>query len=102
VIHLDNCSIYTSQASTYWFEERVMHRMIHSPYLPDLAPSYFYLFPTVKEKLERMQMIDEDEFLSPARDFEAHRSKRIEWRISGLCAASSRSKSRQDNGDYVR
>jgi hypothetical protein len=34
----------------------------HPPYLPDLAPSDFYLFPTVKEKLERIQLADEDQF----------------------------------------
>jgi hypothetical protein len=32
------------------------------PYLPDLSPSDFYLFPTVKEKLERIQVADEDQF----------------------------------------
>jgi hypothetical protein len=35
---------------------------IHPPYLPDLIPCGFYLFPTVKEKLERIQVVDEDQF----------------------------------------
>jgi hypothetical protein len=36
--------------------------MPHSPYSLDLAFSYFYLFPIVKEKLERIQLADEDQF----------------------------------------
>jgi hypothetical protein len=35
---------------------------IHLPYLPDLAYSDFYLFPTVKAKLERIQVTNEDQF----------------------------------------
>jgi hypothetical protein len=36
--------------------------MPQPPYLPDLARSNFYLFPTVKEKLERTHVADEDQF----------------------------------------
>jgi hypothetical protein len=36
--------------------------MPHSPYSPDLAPSDFYLCLTVKEKLEWIQVADEDQF----------------------------------------
>jgi hypothetical protein len=32
------------------------------PYSPDLAPTDFYLFPIVKEKLERVQVADEEKF----------------------------------------
>jgi hypothetical protein len=35
----------------------------YPPYSPDLAPSDFYLFPTVKAKLERIQLADEDQFV---------------------------------------
>jgi hypothetical protein len=38
----------------------------------------------------------------PAKDFEGSGSTRIEQHISGLSAASSRNKSKQGNGDYVR
>jgi hypothetical protein len=34
--------------------------MRHPLYLPDLASNDFYLFPTVKEKLERIQLADEE------------------------------------------
>jgi hypothetical protein len=36
--------------------------MLYPPYSPNLASSNFYLFPTVKEKLERIQLADEDQF----------------------------------------
>jgi hypothetical protein len=36
--------------------------MPQPPYSPDLARSDFYLFPTVKEKLDRTQVADEDQF----------------------------------------
>jgi hypothetical protein len=43
--------------------------MLHPPYSPDLAPGDFYLFLTVKEKLERVQLADEDQFLSGWKSF---------------------------------
>jgi histone-lysine N-methyltransferase SETMAR len=66
VVLLDNCSVHTSRASTDWLEEYVMHGMphqpTHPPYSPNLTPNDFYLFPTVKEKLELTQVADEDQF----------------------------------------
>jgi transposase len=61
VIHLDNCSVHTSRASTAWLEEHGMRRMPQPPYSPDLVSSDFYLFPSVKEKLDRTQVTDEDQ-----------------------------------------
>jgi hypothetical protein len=34
-----------------------------------VGPNDFYLFPTVKRKLERIQVADEDQFLSPCKRF---------------------------------
>jgi hypothetical protein len=62
VTHLDNCSVHTSRVSIDWLEEYCMCRMPHPPYLPDLTSNDFYLFLTVKEKLERIQVTDEDQF----------------------------------------
>jgi histone-lysine N-methyltransferase SETMAR len=53
---------HTSRASTDWLEEHGIHCLPHPPYSPDLALNDFYLFPTVKEKLERIQAADEDQF----------------------------------------
>jgi hypothetical protein len=60
IVHLDNYSVHISLASTNWLEEHGMRRMPHPSYLSDLAPIDFYLFPTVKENLERIQVVDED------------------------------------------
>jgi hypothetical protein len=62
VIHLDNCSVHTNRASRDWLEEHGMRRMPQPPYSPDLASNGFYLFPTVKEKLKRTQVANEDQF----------------------------------------
>jgi hypothetical protein len=64
VIHLDNCSIHTSRVSTDWLEEHDIFRMPQPLYSSDLPYSDFYLFPIVKEKLERIQLADENQFLS--------------------------------------
>jgi hypothetical protein len=40
-----------------------MRHMPQPPYSSDLVPGDFYLFPTVKEKLERTHVADEDQFL---------------------------------------
>jgi hypothetical protein len=61
MIHGDNCLVRTSTASAHWFEEHGMFCMPCPLYLPDLAPSDFYLFPTVKQKIESFQVIDNDE-----------------------------------------
>jgi hypothetical protein len=63
VVHLDNCSVHTSQASIDWLEEHSMRHMQHLLYSPELTSSDFYLFPRVKEKLERIQVADENQFL---------------------------------------
>jgi hypothetical protein len=63
MIHLDNCSVHTSRVSTDWLEEYSILHMPHPQYSPDLVFSDFYLFPTVNEKLERIQLADEDQFL---------------------------------------
>jgi hypothetical protein len=52
--HLGNRSVHTNWASTNWLEEQGIHRVRHPPYSPDRAPNDFYLFPSVKEKFERI------------------------------------------------
>jgi hypothetical protein len=62
VIRVDKGSVHKSWASTEWLEEHGMHRMPQPSYSPDLASNGFYFFPPVKEKLERTQIADEDQF----------------------------------------
>jgi histone-lysine N-methyltransferase SETMAR len=100
MIHLDNCSVHTSRASTEWLEEHDMRCMPHPPYSPDLAPCDFYLFPTVKEKLERTQVADEEQF------FESIRAilKRIDQEeLNGVFQAWVQrvQKASEGNGDHV-
>jgi hypothetical protein len=42
--------------------------MSYPSYLPDLATSDFYLFLTVKERLERIQVADEDQLFECMQD----------------------------------
>jgi hypothetical protein len=44
-----------------------MRRMPQPPYLLDLAPIDFHLFPTVKEKLEKTQVADQEQFFKSLR-----------------------------------
>jgi hypothetical protein len=60
-VHLDNCSIHTSGASGVFMAEHNMIRLKHPPYSLDLPPSDFYLFPTIKERLTDIQMVDEED-----------------------------------------
>jgi hypothetical protein len=62
VVCVDNCSVHTSRRSTDWLEKHDLHRMPDQPYSPDLATCGLYLFSTVKEKLERIHLADEDQF----------------------------------------
>jgi histone-lysine N-methyltransferase SETMAR len=69
VVHFDNCSVQTNRILTDWLEEHSILHMPHPPYSPDLASIDFYLFPTVKEKLEQIQLADETSFLSACKGF---------------------------------
>jgi hypothetical protein len=59
-VHVDNCSVHISRASTSWREEHSMRHMPHQLYLLDLTSRDLYLFLTVKETLERIQVRQED------------------------------------------
>ena len=50
-LHLDNCKVHNSKVSIDTTEENGFKRLDHSPYSPDLAPSDFFLFGYIKEKL---------------------------------------------------
>jgi hypothetical protein len=89
---------------------------IRLPYSPDLAYSDFYLFPTVKAKLERIQVTDEDQFFESLqeilRDLDREELNGVfqAWvrRVQEVSqdkakqSKAKQSKARQGNGDYVR
>jgi hypothetical protein len=55
--------IHVSGASEVFMVEHNMIQLKHPPYSPDLAPGDFYMFPTIKEQLTDIQMVnDEDVF----------------------------------------
>jgi hypothetical protein len=62
VVSVDNCPVHTNRISTDWLGKHGIHRMPDQSYSPDLATSDVYLFYTVKEKLERIHLADEDQF----------------------------------------
>jgi hypothetical protein len=62
VISVDNCSVHARWDSTDWLEKHGIHRMRDQVYSYNLATSDLYLFSTVKENLERIQLADEDQF----------------------------------------
>jgi hypothetical protein len=101
VVHLDNCSVHASRVSTDWLEEHSILRMSHPPHSPDRAPSDFYLFLTVKEKLELIQLADEDEFFEYLQ--EVLRGIDLEELNTIFQACVRRvQEGSERNGDYVR
>jgi hypothetical protein len=62
MVSVDNCSVHASRGSTEWLEKHGIYRMSDQFYSPAVATSDLYLFSTVKEKLERIHLADEDQF----------------------------------------
>jgi hypothetical protein len=62
VVSVDNCSVHTSRGSTDRLEKHGIYRMPDQLYSTTMATSDLYLFSTVKEKLERIHLADEDQF----------------------------------------
>jgi hypothetical protein len=54
--------IFSTKYSFRRLEEHSILRMPHSPYSLDLVFNDFYLFPTVKERPERIRLANEDQF----------------------------------------
>jgi hypothetical protein len=60
VVQLVNAPVHNYGMTTSFLADQNMVRLQHPPYSPDLAPSDFYLFPTVKEKPKDMEIVDEE------------------------------------------
>jgi hypothetical protein len=60
-IHLENCSIYTKEATEIYITKHDIIGLKYPRYSPDLAPSDFYLFLIIKERLKDIQMVDEED-----------------------------------------
>jgi superfamily I DNA/RNA helicase len=53
--------MHTSGGSEVFMDEHNIIRLKHPPYSPDLRPNDFYLFPTIKEKLAYIQVVDDED-----------------------------------------
>lgn len=51
-VHADNAKPHTARKATRFFELSGLKKAPHPPYSPDIAPSDFFLFGYVKEKLK--------------------------------------------------
>ena len=60
-LHLDNCRIHNSKMTREKTEELGFKRAPHPPYSPDIAPSDFFLFGYVKEKLKGYKFKSRDD-----------------------------------------
>jgi histone-lysine N-methyltransferase SETMAR len=49
--HWDNTHVRTAAVVTNWMTARQFQIMEHPPFLPDLAPADFFLFPSMKREL---------------------------------------------------
>jgi hypothetical protein len=59
VMQIDNAPVHNCGMTTSFLADHTMVRLQHPLCWPDLAPSDFYLFSTVTEKVEDIEMVDE-------------------------------------------
>jgi len=62
-LHLDNAKVHTSRATVAKAEELGFKIMEHPSYSPDIAPSDFFLFGYIKEKLKNKNFETVDELM---------------------------------------
>jgi hypothetical protein len=60
VVHTNDCLIHTNGATQRFTSEHQMSRMPQHPYSQDFTSSDFYSFPTVKNRVEKIPTVDED------------------------------------------
>ncbi len=58
-LHWDNALVHTVTAITDWLAARRVKMIEHPPYLPDLAPTNFFLFLKVKKELAGLTLTRE-------------------------------------------
>jgi transposase len=68
VIHADNTSPHTAQKSGTFCAENRQRLATHPPYSPELAPSDFFLFGYVKDRLQGIVFASLEELLAGIRD----------------------------------
>jgi hypothetical protein len=68
IVHADNARPHTATMTSRFMEQNSMQREPYLAYSPDLAPSDFYLFGSVKQLLSGCQFADEDSVLQAVSD----------------------------------
>jgi histone-lysine N-methyltransferase SETMAR len=68
IVHTDNARPHTAQMTSQIMEQNSTQRAPHPAYSPNLAPSDFYLFDSVKQLLSGCQFADQDSLLQAVSD----------------------------------
>lgn len=61
IFHMDNAPCHNSNATKVYMFNNNIHRMVHPPYSPDLAPCDFFLFGYMKNEFADTQFNNIDE-----------------------------------------
>jgi transposase len=72
IIHADNASPHTAQKCRTFSDENGLWLATHPPYSPDLAPSDFFLFGYVKNRLQGIVFTSREELLADFEDLCYH------------------------------
>jgi histone-lysine N-methyltransferase SETMAR len=64
IVHSDNARPQTARQTREFIEAYGMEQAPYSPYSPDLAPSDFYLFDYLKDRLQRQYFEDGDQLFN--------------------------------------
>ncbi|CAH1990923.1 unnamed protein product [Acanthoscelides obtectus] len=57
ILHQDNASWHTAQATRQYLTEKNVELLDHPPYSPDLSPNDFFTFPKIRNRL-REEAVD--------------------------------------------
>ena len=78
-IHMDNARVHTAAIVTDYMAANGFARAPHPPYSPDLAPSDFYLFGALKERIRGQQFANSEQIIDWILDeFERIPSEQLE------------------------
>jgi len=81
VIHMDNARPHNAKISVEALESIKAKRVEHPPYSPDLAPSDFFLFGVLKEKLSGSSFSSSEDLISKIRGKFAQLDKEMLHRV---------------------
>ncbi|GBP16147.1 Histone-lysine N-methyltransferase SETMAR [Eumeta japonica] len=96
----DNASVHTARVSRQALKDTGFSEIDHPPYSPDLAPSYYFLFSSLKKELRVRRFVDDNQMKMAV---ESHFDcKEKEYFLGGLKALYTRcEKCISLEGDYI-